>query len=123
MPEKGVEMFEWKYHAFIYCATDGRSLYDEKFDSYEEAKKAIEENITKFASDSLPPTGHINNDYVQISFDLEREMTIKELGEKCKARDIDCKECPYEKACSKLPAILEDISPSGLLEILDNVIN
>lgn len=49
-------------------------------------------------------------------------MTIKELGEKCKARDIECDECPYETECSQLPVILEDISPYGLLEILERTL-
>lgn len=49
-------------------------------------------------------------------------MTIKDLGEKCQERDIECDECPYEKECSKLPLILEDISPYGLLGILERVI-
>lgn len=36
------------------------------FDSYEDAQKAIEENITQYASKSFPPTGHINKDYIQV---------------------------------------------------------
>lgn len=50
------------------------------------------------------------------------KMTIKDLGEKCQERDIECDECPYEKECSKLPFILENISPYGLLGILERVV-
>lgn len=59
-------MFYWKYNALIYCRASGDTFYDKNFDSYEEAQKAIEENIDKYASESFPPTGHINKDYIQV---------------------------------------------------------
>ena len=49
-------------------------------------------------------------------------MTIKELGEKCRARDIDCEECPYGKECEEMSTILEKLSPCGILKILEKTL-
>ena len=46
-------------------------------------------------------------------------MRIRELAMRCKDRENDCDFCPYEKICDKLSEQLEDISPCGLVEILD----
>ncbi|MCI9081477.1 MAG: hypothetical protein HFI70_03985 [Lachnospiraceae bacterium] len=48
-------------------------------------------------------------------------MTVKELGQKCK--ELDCGECQYGKECAVFSKKLEDISPSGLLLILDEELN
>ena len=46
-------------------------------------------------------------------------MKIRELAMKCEDRDIDCNFCPYEEICNKLQEQLEDISPCGLIEMID----
>lgn len=46
-------------------------------------------------------------------------MRIIELAMKCKDREIDCDFCPYEKICDNLQEQLEDISPCGLVEMID----
>ena len=46
-------------------------------------------------------------------------MRIRELAMKCKDREIDCDFCPYEKICDNLQEQLEDISPCGLVEMID----
>lgn len=52
-------------------------------------------------------------------------MTLRELGEFCKNRKIDCDHgCKYGHYCfDVLPEILEDMSPCELLTILDNEVN
>lgn len=49
-------------------------------------------------------------------------MTLKELGEKCKERDIECGGCPYRKECEEMAVILEDISPCGILDVLERTV-
>jgi hypothetical protein len=49
-------------------------------------------------------------------------MKIKDLAYKCKDREIECDNCPYEDMCSTLNDKLEDISPCGLLTILEEEI-
>ena len=50
-------------------------------------------------------------------------MTIRELGKKCEEIDINCDICEYKEICdTKVQYILEDISPCGLLTILDKEI-
>lgn len=45
-------------------------------------------------------------------------MTVEELGRMCEDRMIDCCECPYERECKRFSEELEDISPYGILTIL-----
>lgn len=48
-------------------------------------------------------------------------MTFRELGELCQERKIDCEGCEYKHYCYEvLPGVLEDMSPCGLLTVLDN---
>lgn len=48
-------------------------------------------------------------------------MTLKELGEFCQKREVDCDGCEYKHYCFDiLPEVLENVSPYGLLTILDN---
>lgn len=49
-------------------------------------------------------------------------MTIKELAEKCKERKIGCEGCPYKKKCDEFSNFIEEISPAGLLDILEETI-
>lgn len=49
-------------------------------------------------------------------------MKIKDLAYKCRDRGIECCGCPYEDICSELNERLEDISPCGLLTILEEEI-
>lgn len=58
--------FKWIFDAFIYRKMDGGVLYEEQFDTYEEAQAAIEENIERFTDEDYQLTGHINKDYVQV---------------------------------------------------------
>lgn len=58
--------FKWKYNAVIYCKMDGKLLFDEMYDTYEEAQAVIEENIERFTDEDEPPTGHINKDFVRV---------------------------------------------------------
>ena len=46
-------------------------------------------------------------------------MRIRELAMKCKDREIDCDFCPYKEICDNLQEQLEDISPCGLVEMID----
>lgn len=46
-------------------------------------------------------------------------MELRELAEKCKERDINCDGCPYMEICGRLSEILEDMSPIGLVEMVD----
>ena len=51
-------------------------------------------------------------------------MKIRELGEICKKIKVDCDDCQYKNYCmNKLPEILEEISPFGLLTILDEEVD
>lgn len=53
------------YNAIIYSHYDNEVMFDQDFDTYEKAQKAIENNILEFASESYPPIGHINKNYTQ----------------------------------------------------------
>ena len=46
-------------------------------------------------------------------------MRIRELAMMCEDRDIDCDFCPYKEICDNLQEQLEDISPCGLVEMID----
>lgn len=49
-------------------------------------------------------------------------MKVKELAEKCKERNIECDDCPYLEECENFSDMLDDISPCGILTILDDEI-
>lgn len=59
-------MFKWKFDATIYRKSSGEVLFSKMCDTYEEAQKVIEENISNYADKDYPPTGHINKEYVQV---------------------------------------------------------
>lgn len=46
-------------------------------------------------------------------------MKIRKLGEYCKSIDIDCDICEKQSECKELTEQLEDVSPYGLVELLD----
>ena len=46
-------------------------------------------------------------------------MSIRELAMKCEDLEINCDFCPYEELCDNLQEQLEDISPCGLVEMID----
>ena len=46
-------------------------------------------------------------------------MKIRELAMKCSDREINWYFCPYEEICDNLQEQLEDISPCGLVEMID----
>ena len=45
-------------------------------------------------------------------------MKIKELAEYCNAIGVDCEVCTHKMECARLSYVLEDISPSGLVELI-----
>ena len=47
-------------------------------------------------------------------------MKVKELAEYCKSIEIDCYVCRYKEKCEKMTNILEEISPIGLIEFIEN---
>ena len=63
-------MFKWKFNATIYRKSSGEVLFSKMYDTYEEAKRGIEENISDYVDKDYPPTGHINKEYVQADWDL-----------------------------------------------------
>lgn len=48
----------------------------------------------------------------------EEHMTVEELGKICEEIKIDCCGCRHKEECRRLSEELEDISPYGLLTIL-----
>lgn len=46
-------------------------------------------------------------------------MEIRELAKKCKERNVECDNCPYVEECEQLTGILEDISPVGLINMVN----
>ena len=49
-------------------------------------------------------------------------MTIKELAEECK-KSVNCDECSCTKSCNILRDVLEDMSPMGLVEMVEENLN
>ena len=47
-------------------------------------------------------------------------MQIMELATYCKENEIDCNTCKYALQCRLLLSKLEDISPIGLVEFIQN---
>ena len=46
-------------------------------------------------------------------------MTIKELAHYCKSINIDCDRCEHKSECQKMSAHLEDISPCGVVQMVE----
>jgi 2-oxoglutarate dehydrogenase complex dehydrogenase (E1) component-like enzyme len=46
-------------------------------------------------------------------------MKIRALGEYCKSIGTDCDICENTEECEKLTAQLEEVSPYGLIKLLD----
>lgn len=46
-------------------------------------------------------------------------MNIRELGAYCKSTEVDCDKCEYTEECATFQGKLEDISPYGLIELLE----
>jgi len=46
-------------------------------------------------------------------------MKITELADYCKSIGIDCEECEHEDECKQLINKLEDISPFGLITLIE----
>lgn len=49
----------------------------------------------------------------------EKEVVLSELADYCKSIDIDCDVCTKQKECKKMLAALEDISPYGLIKLVN----
>ena len=45
-------------------------------------------------------------------------MTIKELAEECK-KEVSCSNCSYTEHCNIVRDVLEDMSPMGLVEMVE----
>lgn len=59
--------YAWKYEATIYDKVDGKVWFSKIYDTYEEARKIIEERIIELRNNSnYSLTGHINKDYIEI---------------------------------------------------------
>lgn len=48
------------------------------------------------------------------------KIRIKELAEYCNSINIDCSVCEKKGACMKFEARIEDISPMGLVELVNS---
>ena len=46
-------------------------------------------------------------------------MKIRELAEYCNSIEIDCDKCEHKELCDGLQYKLEDISPLGLIDLVD----
>ena len=46
-------------------------------------------------------------------------MTIKELAEYCKTIEINCDKCGHKGECKKVSSYLEDISPYGIVQMVE----
>ena len=46
-------------------------------------------------------------------------MKIRELAEYCSSIEIDCDKCEHKELCDGLQYKLEDISPLGLIDLVD----
>lgn len=46
-------------------------------------------------------------------------MKIRELAEYCNSIEIDCGKCEHKELCDGLQYKLEDISPLGLIDFVD----
>lgn len=47
------------------------------------------------------------------------KIKIKELAEYCKSINIDCSVCKKKGACMEFEAKIEDISPVGIVELVN----
>ena len=45
---------------------------------------------------------------------------LQELAEYCKSIDIDCDKCEHKKECEDFQDRIEEISPFGMVEMVDN---
>lgn len=46
-------------------------------------------------------------------------MKIRELADYCKSIDINCDECIHKKKCDNMQSMLKDISPLGIVDMVD----
>ena len=46
-------------------------------------------------------------------------MKIRELADYCKSIDINCDECMHKGKCDNMQNMLEDISPLGIVDMVD----
>ena len=49
-----------------------------------------------------------------------KEIVLSELADYCKSIDIDCDVCTKQAECKKMLAALEDISPYGLIKLVNS---
>ena len=49
-----------------------------------------------------------------------KEIILSELADYCKSIDIDCDVCTKQTECKKMLAALEDISPYGLIKLVNS---
>ena len=48
-----------------------------------------------------------------------KHMKIRELADYCKSIDINCDKCIHKKKCDNMQNMLEDISPLGIVDMID----
>ncbi len=46
-------------------------------------------------------------------------MKIRELADYCKSIELNCDECMHKKKCDNMQNMLEDISPLGIVDMVD----
>ena len=56
---------------------------------------------------------------VSITLDEDIVQKIRELAEYCCSIEIDCDKCEHKELCDGLQYKLEDISPLGLIDLVD----
>ena len=49
----------------------------------------------------------------------EKEIVLSELANYCKSIEIDCDICEKQKECKRMLSALEDISPYGLIKLVN----
>ncbi len=47
-------------------------------------------------------------------------MKIRELADYCKSIELNCDKCIQKKKCDNMQNMLEDISPLGIVDMVDN---
>jgi len=50
----------------------------------------------------------------------DTQITIKELATYCAARNIECLKCEHIDVCERLQEDLNEISPAGLVAMIEN---
>lgn len=73
--------YEWVFQALIYNKSDGEILFDRTDSTYDEAQRAVEENIGRFEDEEDQLRGKVNKVYKQVAKDMKNDIdkAIEEL--------------------------------------------